>query len=425
MNIKRLFTIIALLPAIWQATAQNHDYVYSDYEMENGTIYTGFISCQSFIENTITIDAKVVLKVIPTKEVCIYSEEKGKSISDLDENLRAWLAGHPHLLQAPDSCITIGNIKIEENGMETTYNDAVLLEKEANIKFVAVHREEKTVNSRALLTTTKKKLPDNVLSGVKEICETKDRSQGQVIRKQKDSILVIDNNGKEKIISKDTVAKNRVIFMDNSQPYIEQIPFIETVVTKTGNHEGYIKEQIYATNGKPGYILIQTGNSSIERVEYADIQEIRRAENKDFRPIFEQNTSTKRHIEADQYIICDSITANTLPSKVHVENMTCYIEDNINLPYNVVNLSSEQVKNGLKFEFKKNDENFDIILAPVTLKKNFPKSLSFFSLNNPEIAVEHENRDDIETYIFQIDKATDHFAIYNKGTGKVVIINVK
>ena len=50
---KRLFVTIMLLPALWQATAQNHDYIYSDFEMKDGSIYTGYVSHQSFSEGTI------------------------------------------------------------------------------------------------------------------------------------------------------------------------------------------------------------------------------------------------------------------------------------------------------------------------------------------------------------------------------------
>ena len=88
---KRLFVTIMLLPAVWQATAQNHDYIYSDFEMKDGSIYTGYVSHQSFSEGTIKIDARVILKNLPSESVGIETCEDNKPRTELSKSMRTWL----------------------------------------------------------------------------------------------------------------------------------------------------------------------------------------------------------------------------------------------------------------------------------------------------------------------------------------------
>lgn len=82
---KRLFVTIMLLPVLWQATAQNHDYIYSDFEMKDGSIYTGYVSHQSFSEGTIKINARVILKNLPSESVSIETCEDNKPRTELSK----------------------------------------------------------------------------------------------------------------------------------------------------------------------------------------------------------------------------------------------------------------------------------------------------------------------------------------------------
>ena len=423
---KRLFVTIMLLPAVWQATAQNHDYIYSDFEMKDGSIYTGYVSHQSFSEGTIKIDARVILKNLPSDSISIETCEDNKPRTELSKSMQTWLDARTWLISEKDSVITVAEIKDKISG--TTYENAVILSKGETVRFVAISNEEIAAKNSDILATTKMKRPANVLSGTHEVYETNNHEYKDPLatcKKGNGTITFTDKDGIQDSITRGNLLSCKIMLLDSNQPYIEQIPFIETVVTQNNKYQGYITQQVFGQNGKSGYLMIRTGNSTIERVEYGEIKEVLRIENKkDFKPIIKKGNVAATNNEYS-YILCDTIVAQPLPSKVSIQNGTCYIQDNINQLYKQVKVSKELVVNGLKLATKEDPRNANLIFVPITVEKNFPEKLSHFSLNEQKGAKEHSIENGTEFFIFPMGKVPGYYALFRKDTKEVVVIAIK
>lgn len=423
---KRLLVTFILLPAVLQATAQKLDYIYSDFEMKDGSIYTGYVSHQSFPEGTVKIDAQVIFKNLPSESVSIETCEDKKKRTELSKSMQTWLDARTWLTPIEDSIVTVAGIKDKISG--TTYEDAVILSKGETVKFVAISNKEITAKNSDILATTKMKRPANVLSGTHEVYETNKHEYKEPLatcKKVNGTITFTDKDGVQDSIIGKNLLSCKIMLLDSNQPYIEQIPFIETIVTQNNKYQGYITQQVFGQKGKSGYLMIRTGNSTIERVEYGDIKEIIRIENKkDFKPIIKKGNVAANNNEYS-YILCDTIVAQPLPSKVSVQNGTCYIQDNINLAHMQVNVSKELVVNGLKLATKEDPRNANLIFAPITAEKNFPEKLSHFSLNEQMGAKEHNIGDGTESFVFPMGKVPGYYALYRKDTKEVVVIAIK
>ena len=393
--------------------------------MKDGSIYTGYVSHQSFSEGTIKIDARVILKNLPSESVSIETCEDNKPRTELSKSMRTWLDVRTWLIPAKDSVVTVARIKDKNSG--TTYDNAVILSKGETVRFVAISSEEIAAKNSDILATTKMKRPANVLSGTHEVYETNNHEYKEPLatcKKGNGTITFTDKDGIQDSIIGGNLLSCKIMLLDSNQPYIEQIPFIETIVTQNDKYQGYITQQVFGQKGKSGYLMIRTGNSTIERVEYGDIKEILRIENKkDFKPIMKRNVAATNN--EDSYILCDMIVAQPLPSKVNVQNGTCYIQDNINLPHMRVNVSKELVVNGLKLETKEDPRNVNLIFAPITVEKNFPEKLSHFSLNEQKGAKEHSIGNGTEYFVFPMGKVPGYYALYRKDTKEVVVIAIK
>lgn len=98
--------------------------------MKDGSIYTGYVSHQSFSEGTIKIDARVILKNLPSESVSIETCEDNKPRTELSKSMRTWLDARTWLIPAKDSVVTVAGIKDKISG--TTYENAVILSKGGN-----------------------------------------------------------------------------------------------------------------------------------------------------------------------------------------------------------------------------------------------------------------------------------------------------
>ena len=395
--------------------------------MKDGYIYTGYVSHQSFSEGTIKIDARVILKNLPSESVGIETCEDNKPRTELSKSMRTWLDARTWLIPAKDSVVTVAGVKDKISG--TTYENAVILSKGKTVRFVAISNEEIAAKNSDILATTKMKRPANVISGTHEVYETNNHEYKEPLatcKKGNGTITFTDKDGIQDSIIGGNLLSCKIMLLDSNQPYIEQIPFIETIVTQNDKYQGYITQQVFGQKGKSGYLMIRTGNSTIERVEYGDIKEILRIENKkDFKPIIIKKGNVAATNNEYPYILCDTIIAQPLPSKVNVQNGTCYIQDNINLPHMRVNVSKELVVNGLKLETREDPRNANLIFAPITVEKNFPEKLSHFSLNEQKGAKEHSIGNGTEYFVFPMGKVPGYYALYRKDTKEVVVIAIK
>ena len=368
----------------------------------------------------------MILKNLPSESVGIETCEDNKPRTELSKSMRTWLDARTWLIPAKDSVVTVAGVKDKISG--TTYENAVILSKGKTVRFVAISNEEIAAKNSDILATTKMKRPANVLSGTHEVYETNNHEYKEPLatcKKGNGTITFTDKDGIQDSIIGGNLLSCKIMLLDSNQPYIEQIPFIETIVTQNNKYQGYITQQVFGQKGKSGYLMIRTGNSTIERVEYGDIKEILRIENKkDFKPIIKKGNVAATNNEYS-YILCDTIIAQPLPSKVSVQNGTCYIQDNINLPHMRVNVSKELVVNGLKLETREDPRNANLIFAPITVEKNFPEKLSHFSLNEQKGAKEHSIGNGTEYFVFPMGKVPGYYALYRKDTKEVVVIAIK
>lgn len=452
-------SLLTFIATILPVQAQNDSYIYSDFEMKDGTVFTGYISRQSLVKETIEIKAHAIVKSINKIDAIIDPSTK-VSAGDLEKKTQDWLSSHIYeipiygeVLQAEKSgtithstpsesmnknmLLETGNVTDIAN-TPITYKHVILLSKAETVKFLLMKDTLIETKRQDIVAITKKLRPDNTTSGILERYETTSHAhtlEGQVTRKEMrgEITLVSDSNSIYNFQDADIISYDQVP-INSEQPYWEQMPFTETVIAKNGIYEGLIIRVKRGDENKSAFMLIRTGKEgSTNKVSYDDIQEIRRAPNKAFRPVTKWDARIEKEAvqEAMQEVVdgrcilCDTIVAKVLPSKITCQDATYYIEDDLSIQDMVNDISQSLTAQGLKVETKVDSANQAPILIHLVKEKNFPQKRSHFTLDN-QIATQKK---DIEngngTFVYGTSLTSGYYVLYWQDTKKALVINIK
>ncbi len=425
---KCLISTTLLLSFCIQSIAQETDYIYSDYEMKDGSVYTGYISRQSFTDKSVTLSTVSALKVMDESDVSIDPTLSITPISALEDEMRNWLKKHSNILPDSSSKSTVPITVVEDRKNQHTYRNALLVQRGEKVKFITCENVDVDVKADDIVKLTKTVRPAGIFSGVNERFSTKryeDDLNGQVVCQDmtNGTIYILGDKGYQFNIKNSDIISRSEILIDSELPYNEQCPFIETVHTKDGTYCGFISKQVFGTKDIPGYLLVQTALNQVDRVEYSDITEIRRRPNEQYKPVI------LPVIAEDEYYVCDTIAYPCNLSKINGKEVEYCVNENKDSTKTHIILDKNSVLNGLKVQIKSNPNNKNIILVPLKsvdkyLVKKYNSKYSF-NLNDEIFARESYTKHGIDTYIYKIEPSIGHFVIFRKDMLQAVWIEIK
>lgn len=423
-----LVSTILFLSLCIQGVAQGTDYIYSDYEMKDGSVYTGYISRQSFTDKSVTLSTVSALKVMDETDVSVDPTLSLTPISALEDEMRNWLKKHPCILPDYSSRSIVPIAVIEDRKSQHTYRNALLVQRGEKVKFITCENENVDVNADDIVKLTRAVRPAGIFSGVNERFSTKryeDDINGQVVRQdmEKGTIYILGDNGYQFNIRISDILSRSEILVDSELPYNEQCPFIETVHTKDGTYCGFISKQVFGTKDAPGYLLVQTALNQVDRVEYSDITEIHRSPNEQYNPVILPD------IAEDEYYVCDTIAYPCSLSKINGNEVEYCVNENNDSTKTHIIVDKNSVLNGLKIQIKSNPNNKNIILLPLnSVKNNLIKKYNSnysFNLNDEIFARESYTKHGIDTYIYNVEPSIGHFVLFRKDMLQAVWIEIK
>ncbi len=263
-----------------QSLAQNIDHFYSDYELKDGSVYTGYISHQSFTGKFVTITATSAVIVMDEPDVNIDTILSITPVSLLEKEMCTMLTKRPHIFPNPSNP-TVAVVDIKDCKKQYIYHNAVLLQRGEKVKFLTCENDSISIPTDNIVQVTKLPRPADCSYGVNERIATRrfmSDLEGQIVNQNLENgtiDLLSKNEYLYRIKSSDVISRCGVL-IDSTLPYNMQYPFIETVITNDGTYCGNIIRQEYGTKDKPGFLLIQTDNNQAERVNYSDIRDIYR-----------------------------------------------------------------------------------------------------------------------------------------------------
>lgn len=424
---KYFLSATLMLSFFVQSVAQEIDNIYSDYEMKDGSIYTGYISRQSFIDKTVTLTAVSAMRVMDKADVSINSTLSMTPISALEEKMQNWLKKHPNFVPNYNSKSTVPIVKIEDLRKQHIYHDALLIQRGAKVKFLTCDNEIINIPTDDIVKLTKPARHAGVMSGVIERFSTKvyeEDIKGQVVcQDMRDgTINILDDLGYTFSIKSSDVTSRSEILIDPELPYTEQCPFIETVHTKDATYCGFISKQVFGTKFMPGYLHVQTDLNQVERVEYPNIREITRRLNEEYKPI------VIPEISDDDYYVCDSLANPCTLSKIPGnEDGIYYVSENKDSSKSHLIISVDNVKDGVKVQLKSSPKNKNIIFVP--LKKSIEKknvTKYSFTLQREIFAKDRPTtKHGIDTFVYEVDPVPGNYVLFRKDIREAVWIEIR
>ena len=277
-----LFSILLFL-VLTQNIAQNIDHFYSNYELKDGSVYTGYISHQSLTGKFVTITATSAVIVMNETDVNIDTILSITPVSLLEDEMRTLLTKRPHILPNPSNP-TVAVVDIEDCKKQYIYHNAVLLQRGEKVKFLTCEDDSISIPIDNIVQVTKLPRPADFSYGINERIETKryvGDIEGQIVNQNLNNgtiDILSKNEYLYRIKSSDIISRSEVP-IDSALPYSMQCPFTETVHTNDKTYCGYIIRQVYGTKDQPGLLFIQTDNNQEERINYSDIRDIYRKRN--------------------------------------------------------------------------------------------------------------------------------------------------
>jgi hypothetical protein len=428
---KYLVSKILLLSFCIQSVAQEVDYIYSDYEMKDGTIYTGYISSQSFTDKTITLTTISALKVMDEVDAKINSTFSITPISTLDGKMQNWLNSHSYILPDSNNKSTVVLTVIEDRKNQRKYDDVILVQRGEKVKFIACENEKVKVNVNEIVKFTKSARPSRISSGLNECFSTRKYGNditGQVVcqNMKEGTICILGDEGYQFNIKTADIISRSEILIDPELPYNEQCPFIETVKTKNGSYSGFISKQVFGTKDMPGYLLVQTSLNHVDRVEYADIIEIQRQPNERYKPIILPN------ISENEYYVCNKFAYPCVLNRIQSKDEdTYYVYENNDSTRTHIVLNINNIKSGVYVQIKTNPLNKNLIFVP--LKNVYSNSIVslkykakyYFNLDDEIFPKKCETKHGIDTFVYEIEQKKGHYVLFRKDKHEAVWIEIK
>ena len=398
--------------------------------MKDGSVYTGYISRQSFIDKSITVSAVSALMVKDEGDVIIDSILSMTPISALESEMRIWLNKHSYILPDSSSNYKVPIAVIEDKKKQRTYRNALLVQRGEKVKFITCEDENVNVKTNDIVKMTRTVRPAGVLSGLNERFSIKKHEggiTGQVVCQDMINgiIYILGEKGYQFSFNNSDVISRSEILIDSELPYIEQCPFIETVHTKDTTFCGFISKQVFGTKESSGYLLVQTANSQIDSVKYSDITEIHRNLNEQYKSVI------LPEISDNEYYVCNTIAYPCNLTRVqNKDGDTYYVNENNDSTKMHIILNINSIQSGVKVQIKSDPHNKSIFFVPLKDVES-PKLIKkinaeyYFNLNNKIFPKGNETKHGIDIFTFEIELYKGHYVLFREDKLEAVWIEIR
>lgn len=264
--------------------------------LKNGTVMEGYISKQRPGKDIVFTSSKAVV-YLPSKNVKSIANhsvewqmlspawqqwaKENDAVQGSGKNKTVQLSDITKLsaLQLTDSTLT------KQESTQTTYIPKVrILEEGAILKYLDLAPVAYTLSWDTVQFIRRDKRAVTDLTGLNDIVELKNSGktvEGQIIEQVPGKLLrLLKSNGIVEVINQEQIIRQKKAKVNPNQDLFEQSPLLDIVETKDGpSFRGIIVEQYFGDTKAPSYLLIQTPEGNLERVEHANIAETRREEN--------------------------------------------------------------------------------------------------------------------------------------------------
>lgn len=263
--------------------------------LKNGTVMEGYISKQRPGKDIVFTSSKAVV-YLPSKNVKSIANhsvewqmlppawqqwaEENDAVQGSGKNKTVLLSDITKLsaLQLADSSLA------KPEPASTTYIPKVrILEEGAILKYLDLAPVAYTLSWDTVQFIRRDKRAATDLTGLNDIVELKNSGktvEGQIIEQVPGKLLrLLKSNGIVEVINQEQIIRQKKVKVNPNQDLFEQSPLLDIVQTKGNSFRGIIVEQYFGDAKNASYLLVQTPEGSLERVEHADITETRREEN--------------------------------------------------------------------------------------------------------------------------------------------------
>lgn len=263
--------------------------------LKNGTVMEGYISKQRPGKDIVFTSSKAVV-YLPSKNVKSIANhsvewqllspawqqwaEENNAVQGSDKNKTVQLSDITKLsvLQPADSSLA------KQESAQTTHIPKVrILEEGAIVKYLDLAPVAYTLNWDTVQFIRRDKRAATDLTGLNDMVELKNSGktvEGQIIEQVPGKLLrLLKSNGMVEVINQEQILRQKKVKVNPNQDLFEQSPLLDIVQTKDNSFRGIIVEQYFGDTKTPSYLLVQTPEGNLERVEHANITETRREEN--------------------------------------------------------------------------------------------------------------------------------------------------
>lgn len=254
--------------------------------LKDGSVLNGYIQKQEG-DGKLTIytdNATICLN----NEKATVSGEQAYSANSLNQAWIDWAEKNDEFQGTKENrTLWLGNVIV--NGVLKA-SQVKILESGATVKYLEMTPNTYSINWKDVKAIKGEKRSKTALSGINRIYQLKNGEQceGQYAEETDSTLSLFTTNGKIRTFKIDNVVKYIFKPINPNQTLFEQSPLIDIVKTNNAEYRGVIIEQNYSSKkDNENYVLVSQESGAIQSVKVSDIIEIRKEENKAYKPKFD------------------------------------------------------------------------------------------------------------------------------------------
>lgn len=277
---------LSLIIALGCLSAQAVRVVQHVY-MKDGSVLSGYIQQQNF-DGTITVATDRAIVYLNSNKATINSEQAYEERA-LDKAWIEWAEKNDEFTGAKGNrTLMLANVSVSDG---KSVSKVKILERGMTVKYLELTPNSYTVKWSDVKSVRGEKRAKNALSGINREYQLKKGGQysGQYAEETDSTLSLYLDNGVVQSFSINDVIKYTFTPINPNQDIFEQSPLLDIVKQKNGAEiTGIVIEQNYSSNkDTENYILVRQKSGAIQSIKIADIKELRKEDNDDYKPLFD------------------------------------------------------------------------------------------------------------------------------------------
>lgn len=354
--------IVLLIVMVFALCEVTRAVVVQKIILKNGSELNGYIEKQDDNAN-LTFHSDYATIYLNDNEAKI-SNEKSYDLKSLDKLWVEWAEKNEAFVGVGDNrSLFLGDVSMKDK----TVSKVRILERGIKVKFLQMAPDTYHIAWKDVEAIKGQRRSKTALSGINRIYQLKNGTtfEGEYAE-ENDSILSLYlNNGIVQSLRISDVVKYTFRPINPNQDIFAQSELLDVVKTANREVKGIIIEQNYTSKkDTENYFLVQQKTGAIQSIKVSEMQEIRKEENPDYKPLFDIllkegeiviNRKTVEYVtvkENEGYLILDSLSSKVIVDKGE-NNSTKVVVEYRNA--NGANVEAFQLVKVTKFTFKKKE----------------------------------------------------------------------